>query len=253
MYYSLKKIRKQGTGGLTLVELIIAMALSMIVTGAVVSMFVLVLNIRTRLSGEKEVIQRSRIIIREFENSINRTDVNKTTMITSSRSGFLDSQNSLTAIAIPRAYDSDEARFYTIGKDGLPEWKGFRIYYVLSNSTELRMKDVYPDPLPDLPISRNRLKTYCDGSGRILARDVESLNAESIYIKGVSDKKGNSVAGGIRFYLRLYYRDRKGLKHVKEITREIIGRNSEYEKPGPDHSPLPTPSPPDDPPIVPYD
>lgn len=244
---------KSGARGLTLVELIIAMALSMIVTGAVVSMYVLVLNIRTRLAGEKEVVQRSRIVIEEFDYSISRTDINKAAIDVSGTSGFLDNQNVLTAVAIPRAYKSYGEKFYTVDKNGLPDWKGIRIYYVLPNSSVLRMKDVYPEPMPDLPLSKRKLEAFCDGSGRILAGNLNSLNVEKIFVSGVKDKKGNRVAGGIRIFLKLYYNDRKGLRHIKEVTREFIARNSEYETPGPNHSPLPTPSPPGNAPIVPSD
>ena len=80
----------KGHKGLTLVELIIAMALSLIITTAVTSMYVLVLNLTTRLSGEKNVIQRSRIIMDNLSEDVGKTDVNKATItsLTTNSSSF---------------------------------------------------------------------------------------------------------------------------------------------------------------------
>lgn len=248
---------KIGSRGFTLIELIIAMALGLIVTAAAYSLYVGVLHVASRLQGEKYVIDRLRITTEFLDHDLGLTDLKKTTIINSEKPGYKIKQISLVAMAMPQAYDSNDDKFQTVKDNGLPIWKSLRVYYKLPESSELRMKEVYPkDPSKlKLPISEKELKSYCDGKNdKLVAGDVIYFNPQPVYLKGEeSSKKPEERLGRMDIYMTMFYTNKKGERTHYQVKPSFIARNSFYEEPGPLHTPIPTPTPPDDAPITPSD
>jgi len=278
------QLKKRHLTGQTLVELMIAMALGLIITAAVYSMFMGVTKVSTSLIGEKDVTKRSRIIIAKLTNDVSEADLNKSTIINfSGKYHYNVGQKQLVAIALPRAYgvpdpkDPTSALFQTNPETGLPTWKSLHIYYILPETSDLRLKEIYPTDLKNFkpPITTGQLKQYCDGKNdRIVTKDVAYFNVEPIYIMingkpvyingddnsgGTSEseskgkKEKRKKIGSLSLYLNLFYRNRRGIPSYHKINHTIMSRNSFYLKPGPSHSPYPTPTPPDKEPIVPSD
>lgn len=262
-----QKYRAQARG-LTLVELMVAMALGLIIMAAVYSMYMGVLKVAAILEGEKSLARRARVIVRFFYQDIVETDLNKSTLINiDGKTDYEYKQDKLVAIAMPRAYGKDDTLFQTEATNGLPIWKSLRVYYILPHTTDLRMKEVYfqnPDDLK-LPISEKQLEEYCDGrNDTALAENVAFLNLLPVYVmldgepvyidievngKKVKKKK----IGSMQIFANPFFYNRNNTKSYYKFTRTIYSRNSYYEDPGPPHTPYPTPTPPSTEPIVPSD
>ncbi|MCD4786133.1 MAG: prepilin-type N-terminal cleavage/methylation domain-containing protein [Candidatus Eremiobacteraeota bacterium] len=249
--------KKIGSRGFTLIELIIAMALGMIVTTAAYSLYVGVLHVSSRLQGEKDVINRLRVITEFMDHDLGQTDLKKTTIINAEKPGYKKKQVYLVAMAMPRAYDKDDEKFQTVKDTGLPIWKSLRVYYKLPKSDKLRMKEVYPEDPSELklPISEKELKSYCDGKDdQLVAGKVTYFNPQPIYLKGKElSEEPKDRLGRMDIYMTLFYTNKKGINTHYEAKPSFVARNSFYEKAGPPHFPIPTPTPPADAPITPSD
>jgi len=249
--------KKINSRGFTLVELIISIALGVIITTAAYSLYVGVLHVASRLQGERKLMQRIRVITEKLEYDLGQTDLKKTTIINDEKPGYKTKQANLVAIAMPRAYGKDDDKFQTVKDTGLPIWKSLHIYYKLPGSSNLRMKEVYfqdPSKLV-LPISEKELEKYCDGKDdQLVADNVTYFNPQPVkYKKKESSTDPKDRLGRMDIYITLFYKNKKGLDTYYQVKPTFVARNSYYEKPGPLHTPIPTPTPPHDAPITPSD
>ena len=250
--------------GTTLLELIVAMALSIIVTGAVYAMYTNSLHISSRMSGEVMVMQKMRVVLGKMDLDIGQTDLNKSIVITFDDPDFqyTDDQKILTAIGFPRAYGKDDKIFQTDEKTGQPDWKTFRIIYRMRDDDRLRIKDVPISQIhytvdSDNPyiwhIDKERFKSFCDGRGDTasIADDVACFNVQKKLVPIQNDKKRS--VGDLELYLNLFYINKKGLKSYYKIHRTFYARNSCYVIPGPRHEDFPVRIPPTQAPRNPVD
>jgi len=246
--------KKTGQSGLSLLELLIAMVLGMIITTAVYVLYVGSLRISEIVIDEKKEINNLRVIKYLLGKDVKETDLNKAVIINKDDPGFRDNQDELVAMALPEAKGPDDTQFQTREKDGMPVWKRLNIYYVLPGTTELRKKTVYPNKGNEInfPIQPDQVRSYCDGrDDKIISYDVVYFNPQALF-KINKDKTKQSL-GRMDLYLNLFHKNRKGTRDFSRVQFTLISRNSFYEKPGPLHSPIPTPSPPGDAPTTPSD
>ena len=248
----MNKTRKKS--GLSLLELLVAMAIGMIITTAVYTVFIGSQRISQMVIGEKKTINSLRVIKYLIGKDIGESDLNKAVIINNDSPGFKDKQDKLVAIALPEAKGPDDNQFQTKAKNGMPVWKRLNIYYVLAGTTILRKKTVFPNKGNEInfPIGQDQVKSYCNGEDdKIVTDDLAYFNPQAIF-KTTGDGKKKSI-GRMDLYLNLVRRNRRGKDIFSRVKFSLTSRNSFYEKPGPLHTPIPTPSPPDDAPITPSD
>lgn len=245
-------------------ELMVAMALSIVVSTAVYIMFVNALKISSLMVGEIKVVQDIRIVLEKMDRDIGQTDLNKSAIITYDDPDFTytDNQQILTAIAFPRAYGPEDTLFQTDKDTGMPLWKTFRIYYRRENEDKLRIKDV---PLSQIRytvdkdlsykwnVDKSQIRELCNGEGdlMVLCGNVACFNVQETLQK-VNARDERSL-GQLDLYLNLYYRNKENIPSYYRIHRTYFARNSAYVDPGPDHTEVIIQIPPDQPPRNPVD
>ena len=256
--------RTKNNKGFTLTELIVAMALSVIVSLAIYTMFDNALKISSLMVGEIRVIQDIRVVLEKMDRDISQTDLNKSAILTYDDPDFTytNNQKILTAIAFPRAYGPEDTLFQTDEKTGMPVWKTFRIYYRMENEDNLHIKDV---PLSQIRYSidkdlsykwnldKSQVRSLCNGQGdlMILCGNVSCFNIQETLEKvNIRDKRS---IGQLDLYLNLYYRNKENMPSFYRIHRTFFARNSAYVDFGPDHTEVIVKIPPDNAPRNPVD
>ncbi len=256
--------RMKNRQGFTLTELMVAIALSLIISMAIYTMFDNALKISSLMVGEIRVVQDIRVVLERMDRDIAQTDLNKSLVITFDDPDFTytDDQKILTAVAFPRAFGPDDALFQTDEKTGMPVWTTFRIYYRMANEDKLRIKDV---PLSKIKYSVDKDLSYkwnldkfqvrdlCNGEDdlMVLCGNVSCFNIQEILQK--VDAKNDRSIGQLELYLNLNYLNKENIPSYYRIHRTFFARNSAYVDSGPDHTEVTVKIPPDQAPRNPVD
>ncbi len=155
-------------GGVTLPEVLVGSALSLVILGLLVALFVPIKVACITGDNKAEVNMnafRSLAVLKNELHDSSSVSVTYDLAVTPS---------SPAALSFMTAYD--QYGTFVTGADGKPLWQGYTIYYLPSGTDKLLKKKipVTPTTTPKR-LSLNELKVHCDGKGMTASFDVHSF------------------------------------------------------------------------------
>lgn len=215
--------------GVTLVELLVAMALSLVVTLVLFSMMAGGLRLSSRFLGEESVIQQAETFAARLSGVVHETDLSLATY----GPDFL---------AVPGARAGD-GRFATDPKTGQPQWNQLLVVYAEQSKVHLRSLE----PVGQVPRPLDQVQALRDGSGELLTDDLDELKLSLEQILVHNDPIAGSpdtqmVPGVLLVSFRLRYVDRQGRTRRFQFSDRLQGWNS-FARTAPAILPAPTETP----------
>lgn len=251
--------RRRGRG-LSVLELLLAMALSLVVLAAAVTLLLNALTFYRTLDEDLAPHRTLLMLERRLLVDVGEANLGLGQVL---EQGERATPREVGALAIPCARDITTDRFTTSAENGLPVWQTLHVYYVRAGDPRLWLVAVRPRdvrrlnpplaPLPKPIISPDEVRAVVEGSEAKFARvgppRVVASGVEWFGVRIVSEPSVSSLGVPTnRYWLQLGVRVSQAGRHRCTMKRAMFSENSMYQDPGPSHVPLPIPTPPLTPP-----
>lgn len=248
--------------GMTVLEVLFAMALSLVVLGAAVTLLLNALTFYRTIDEDLAPHRTLLTVERRLLVDVGEANLGLGQVL---EQGERATPREVGALAVPCARDLTSERFVTAGDSGLPVWQTLRVYYVKTGDPrlwlvqvrprDLRRLNPAPAPLPKPIMSTDELRAVVEGSEakfarvsppRVVASGVEWFG---VHINAESNVSSLGVPTN-RYWLQLGVRVSQAGRHRCTMKRAMFSENSMYQEPGPSQAPLPIPPPPVTPPSL---